>query len=358
MARKLGDSGFFLFGGRKTVGSFAHAIMIILFGSSNNSAYAACRPTELAPTPPQWGLNEICPLGFDGLSSYNKLDSRSDREEIGRTRERLRLNSFITASTRKRQRLDRLKEGGSIHVNVLKTGSRIRRFFITLMAAADGAHLDITIPLEFGLGYGLEQSRTVHMRLDMSMNNHHTPYALKSERNSVARQLGILVTGSIAHGPRKGAKFTLWLQSSRKEGPAQAEKLIECLDAQGVAIRGSEMGVNNRPRNVVWTEGSFLNSTQRPVDSGAPDSRNTLTIESATIQDDHLISTEGFSTMISHLVREIQVRVLSRKMRVTPEILVYFKEYTAISIARSILKSIRQPVADMFSSEVQFTTSQ
>lgn len=337
---------------------FAHAIMIILFGSSIKSEYAACRPTELAPTPPQWGLNETCPLSFDGLSSYNKLDSRSDREEIGRTRERLRLNSFIAASTRKRQRLDRLKGGGPIHVNVLKTGSRIRRFFITPMTAADGAHLDITIPREIGLGYGLEQSRTVHMRLDMSVNNHHTPYALKSERNSPARQLGILVTGSIAYGPRKGAEFTHWLQTSRKEGPAQAENLIKCLNSQGVTIRGPELRVNDRPSNVVWAEGSFVSSTQRPAASGAPNPRNISTMESETVQDDRLVSNEEFSTMITQLVRRIQGRVLSRKMRVTPAILLYFKEHSAISIARSILESIRQPVVDMFSSGVQFTTPQ
>jgi hypothetical protein len=187
---------------------FAHAIMIILFGSSINSQYATYRPTELAPTPPRWGLNETCPLGFNSLPSYNKLNSRSDPEEISRTRERLRLNSLLAASTRKRQRLNRLKEGGPIHVNILKTGSCIRRFFITPITATNSARLDITIPREIGLSYGLEQSRTVHIRLDISRKNHHTPYTLKSERNSLARQLGILVARSIAYSPRKGAKFT------------------------------------------------------------------------------------------------------------------------------------------------------
>lgn len=100
---------------------------------------------------------------------------------------------------------------GYIHINVFKTSSRVRRFFITPLTAADGGHLDITIPLGVGLTYGLEQSRTVHMRLDLSTKNHHTPYAFKSERNSRARHLGILLSGSIPNGPRKGASFSHWL---------------------------------------------------------------------------------------------------------------------------------------------------
>jgi hypothetical protein len=81
-------------------------------------------------------------------------------------------------------------------------------------------------------------------------------------------------------------------------------------------------------------------------------------MQPATIQDDHLVSNEEFSTMINNLVRRIQGRVLSRKMRVTPAILLYFKEHSAISIAGTILESIRQPVVNMFSSGVQFTTPQ
>lgn len=134
------------------------------------------------------------------------------------------------------------------------------------MTAADGAHLDITIPLGIGLTYGLEQTRTVHMRLDLSTKSHHTPYALKLDRNSGARQLGILLIGSIANGPRKGAKFSHWLQSQRKEGPAQAEKLIEFLESQGGTPSALETTHNQKPNTVLWAKDSFKSSTEPPAD--------------------------------------------------------------------------------------------
>jgi hypothetical protein len=101
-----------------------------------------------------------------------------------------------------------------------------------------------------------------------------------------------------------------------------------------------------------------VNSTQLPIDSKLPASRSISTIESTTIQDNHLVTNKVFAAMITHLVRRIRGRVLSRKMRVTPAALLYFKEHAETWIARAILRSIRQPVVDIISSEAQFTTSQ
>lgn len=276
---------------------FAHAVMVILFGSYTDLHYSSCRPKGMAPTP-QWGLNEIGPLGRNGLSFYNKVEEVSDLEVIDRTRQRLRSNSFVAASTRQRRRCDRLKDGGDIHVNVFKTGSRVRRFFITPMTAADGAHFDITIPLGIGLTYGLEQSRTVHMRLDLSTKNHHTPYAFKSDRNSGVRQLGILLTGSIANGPRKGAKFSHWLQSQRKEGPAQAEKLIKFLESQGGTPSALETTHNQRPNTVLWAKDSFKSSTEPPADYRAAAPRTPTQNPTISQQAIPKISQE-FSTIIT-----------------------------------------------------------
>lgn len=64
---------------------FAHAVMVILFGSYTDLHYSSCRPKGMAPTP-QWGLNEIGPLGRNGLSFYNKVEGVSDPEVIDRTR--------------------------------------------------------------------------------------------------------------------------------------------------------------------------------------------------------------------------------------------------------------------------------
>lgn len=333
----------------------SHTVMIILFGSSVHNHHSACRPKLLAAAPEKWGLNESTPLTVDGLSSYNKLKGVVDAEEISRTHKRLHSNSLAAASTRKRRRFDRLNEGGDIHVNVLRMGARVKRFFITPMIAADGAHLNITIPLGLGLSCGLETTRTVHMRLDLSTNNHHTPYALKSERNSRARRLGILITGSIASGPRQGAKFTHWVQSSRKEGSAHSEKLIEFLQNGNGTTHRLDVRAKNRPTTVIWSKDRFINSTQPPVDSTAQGFRKTPTPQSASLPERCPRITNDFPVMIYRLVQRLQAKVLDRKMRVSPTIFSYFKNHPAGSTAIALVENVRAPVVNIMLSEKQFT---
>jgi hypothetical protein len=335
----------------------AHTVMIILFGSSIYHHYAAYRPKALPPTPPQWGLNEHWPLASKTIANCNKLEDVTDSEEIRRIHERLQVNKLLAASTRKKWRYERLADGGAIHVNVLKTGARIRRFFITPMTAADGAHVNITIPLGIGLSCGLEKGRTVHMSLDLSTCNHHTPYAERSELNSRARRLGLLITGSIVGGRRDGAEFTHWLRTPRKEGPMQSEALIDFLENPNVTTRDIMQRLNRRPNTVVWSGASFINSTKVPLGhSASPNQKQPIT-EPATSPKQSLQVDGKFSLMISQLIHKIRVAVLQKKMRVQPTAHSYFKEHSESSICAVLLSSIRQPVVDILTSQEQLSAT-
>lgn len=336
---------------------FAHAVMVIMFASCQDVDYIACRPPTLLPMPLQWGLNETGPLHFHNIATYNKLCGVSNPEEKERIRYRQSINSLASASAKKRQRCERLRRGGAIHVNVHRAGSHIKRFFITPMSAADGGRIDITIPLKLGLRNRLEQSPTVDMTLDLSTANHHRPYASKSERDSRMRRLGILITGIIPSGPRKGAQFRQWLQSSRKEGERQAEKLIGFLDPHNETHLHQDTSGEDCSSSFASTRngGSFSNST--PPTQAASLLSSTASHSQVTPQDAISTKNPSFSSMITRLVQKIRLKVLSRKMKVTPALLVYFKNRTAESIATALLRGIRQPVVNLISSKEELTAT-
>jgi hypothetical protein len=103
--------------------------------------------------------------------------------EAATIRERLRNTSVAAALTKQKYRQTRLRQGGRIHVNVLIANGRIKRYFLTPMIAADGGHVDLTIPLFLGLEYGLEVDRYVDIKFDISRAaNHSSPYAPRSLR--------------------------------------------------------------------------------------------------------------------------------------------------------------------------------
>ena len=206
--------------------NIAHAVMTIVFGAFENSSYIACRPSGLPDCPQSWGLNELGPLGLNGLASYNRIRNGQAKEEATLVHERNVLAGRRCQDTKRQQHYKRLKNGGHIHVNVLETNGIVKRFFITPMTKTDGCHIDITIPRVAGLSFGLQISRSVDIKFDLEPGMDHShPYALQAQTASISRKLGILILGKYACGRQKGAEFCYWIQCNRSEAISKAERL-------------------------------------------------------------------------------------------------------------------------------------
>lgn len=228
----------------------AHAVMTVLFGAYQNHSYLECRPSHLPVNPQLRGLNEFGPLGQDGLVGYNSLRHGADQKETALIFERAVLAGRLSGGRVQQERMGRLKTGGPIHVNVLKSAGAVKRFFITPMIKSDSCYIDISIPLIHGLAYGLEISRSVNVLFDMQPGmDHLRPYAIRAKSHSLARQLGILITGIRIRGPHKGGEFKLWVQCNRREAVTKADKLAHTLlsllpinhDSLNTANEGTEL---------------------------------------------------------------------------------------------------------------------
>ncbi|WQF84253.1 hypothetical protein CDEST_09267 [Colletotrichum destructivum] len=336
----------------------AQATMTVLLGSCPRSSYVACRPTRLKPAPQAWGLNEIAPLRLDGLATYYKGFDTMDQEEAVILRQKRAIASETTSFTASRRRQDRLRNGGPVRVYVLRQGGRVVRFHVTLMTAKDGAHVDITIPLMIGLEYGLQTTRKVDIKLELSARNHHTPFANKAAHNTNARRLGIILSGTRATGSMKGMGFTHWLQSPRKAALLKAEKLIQFLSKYH--RHGGET-LNDRSetssRYVSWSGQSFV-STLEPVgreQQHVPSKRQT----SHAVEQNDMERSGGqkFYGMLLETVEVLQRLCNSRKIRATPNVCAYLKTKSAKDIATMIAAAVRAPVIDILLSTTEFTAS-
>ncbi|KAL5364804.1 hypothetical protein BJX96DRAFT_139009 [Aspergillus floccosus] len=335
----------------------AQTVMTVLFGTCLNKAYAACRPKYLVSIPPDWGLNEMGPLGPDTLATYNKIGDGADPEEVRLIRERLHAAHVAFSAVHHDRRLKRARNGGPIHVNILTQHGEIKRFFITPMKARDGGHINISIPLPIGLHYGLQESRSVDMTLDLSTRNHHTPYAAKSMYNSNARRLGLLLEGRYAVGPQKGTKYSHWLQSNMRAGIGQAEKLIQFISNDQDDVRQTTALKRSRPNHVAWKKNNFVNQPE-------PE-RNELSLCSEPgISSDPSPKTSFFPSqgangvlrpVVLQLLRALQSRIMSEKIRVCPTIRRYFKGKNVEPLADTISQAVRPAVAELLISSEPFT---
>ncbi|KAJ6016356.1 hypothetical protein N7540_010947 [Penicillium herquei] len=329
----------------------AHAVMIIMFGSCQDSDYAFCRPQKMHSPPSQWGLNETGPLHCLKITTFNQLSGVSNPDDVDRIRYRQRMNALSAASSKNRQRRERISEGGPIHVTAHRSGRRIKRYFITPMTSADGGPVDISIPVNIGSKYRLEQAGTVNVTLDLSNTNHHRPYAAKSEPHSKLRCLGILITGSAPCGPRKGFFFKTWLQSFRITGCSHAEKLIEFIERRNKIscvhyADASLDSANNVPVNEEPTVTSMLTELSLP---------NSLPPGPLIGDDDRSNSVHNFEHMVSEVVRNIRFKVLSRQMKVCPAVSVYFANRPVDSIVMAIMSAICPPVVHILTSHDEIT---
>jgi hypothetical protein len=57
--------------------------------------------------------------------------------------------TIASSLTKKLKRQNHLRQGRNIHVNILRQEGHIKRFFITPMTAADGAHIDFSLTIGF-----------------------------------------------------------------------------------------------------------------------------------------------------------------------------------------------------------------
>lgn len=334
----------------------AQTVMTVLFGTCLNKAYAACRPEYLARVPPDWGLNEMGPLGPDTLATYNKIDDGADPEETMLIRERLHASHVAFSAVHHERRLKRARNGGPIHVNILIQSGEIKRFFITPMKARDGGHVDILIPLPIGLHYGLQVSRSVNLTLDLSTRNHHTPYAAKSMYNSDARRLGLLLEGHYAVGPQKGSKFSHWLQSNMRAGIGKAEKLIQFISNECGDINQANISKGSRPDYVVWRQNNFVNQPE-------PE-RSELSLHPELKFNHSSSDTPPYPgqevngmlrQVILQLLRALQARIISKKIRVCPTIWRYFKGSDLETMADAVSQAVRPAAAELLVSSKPFT---
>ncbi|KPM42470.1 hypothetical protein AK830_g4115 [Neonectria ditissima] len=334
----------------------AQAIMTILFGSCSRNSYVACRPKYLKPSPRDWGLNEIGPLRLDGVATYYKDFDAMDPEEAAILRQKRAISGKTRSLTASRRREDRLRNGGPVRVYVVQQGGRVVRFQITLMTAKDGAHVDITIPLLIGLDYGLQISRTVDIRLELSARNHHAPFAIKAAYNTEARRLGMILSGTRAAGPQKGVKFTHWLQSTRKGTLDKAAKLIQFLRNRynrcGEAVREETTS-----KFVVWSGQSFLNTSEpvSEIHQPFPERQAPQVVEVQSIFQ--RAGDQRFYEILLQMTKALQRLSISRKIRATPSVRSYFKTHTAKAIATTIATAVRPQVTDVLLSTAEFTVS-
>lgn len=161
----------------------AHAVMTVLFQGYENGPYLRCRPPDMPLALPTWGLNHIGPLGQDGLTEYKKHYLLSDPNEAEFIRHATSASAKDSNQKRslltQRKRIDRLINGGQIHVNVLKISGIVRRFFFTALTKSEGSHIDITVPIDIGIKHGLEEHRTLQVVFDVApTTDHQIPYAI------------------------------------------------------------------------------------------------------------------------------------------------------------------------------------
>lgn len=336
----------------------AQTVMIILFGSCPTGSYTTCRPKHLKPFPPNWGLNDIGPLRLDGLASYNRNLDTMDPEERQILLRRHAKNGETTALKARCHRQDRLKKGGPIRVYILQRGGRVERFFITLMTARDGAHIDIVIPLQVGLEYGLQLSRTIDINLDLSARNHYAPFATKAAYNSDARRLGLVFSGIRATGPQKGVKFTHWLQSPMRAAISKAEKLVTFLSGYYVGSAEAVENTTKTPDFVVWSGTAFINVSE-PADKTVHQPTPILLGHKAADKQDVCDRNESQSLyeIILQIIKALKRLSMSGKIRVTPSIRLYFNTNTADVIAATISVAVRPVVGVILLSTEPFTVS-
>ncbi|CVK92416.1 uncharacterized protein FMAN_07312 [Fusarium mangiferae] len=334
------------------------AIMAILFGSCPRNGYVVCRPKPLVPVPLNWGLNEISPLRLNGLKTYFKGLDTMDPEESAVLRQTRATIGNQCSMTAMRRRQDRLRNGGAFRVYVLNQNGHVVRFHITLMTRQDGAHVDIVLPLQVGLRYGLQLSRTVDVNLELSARNHRFPFASSAAYDSNARHLGIAISGTHAVGSQKGTAFTHWVQSPKKAAIRKAEALVDFLrgpsDLQ--SINAKEGKVLN---SVTWSGNRFVTS---PL---MTDTRqNVSTPSKIPYNEDHAdVEFNGFKSdqhrelypEVLIITKALQRLSLSRKIRTTPSVRLYFRVNEAEFIASTITSAIRTEVACLILSTEEFT---
>jgi hypothetical protein len=333
----------------------AQTIMTILFGSYPSSSYLSCRPKHLKPCPPGWGLNEKAPLCLDGLPRYREnLNDRNRREQICQPTTAMSSKGIAFKASCRRQEL--LSNGGPIRVYVLQQAGRVTRFFITLLTARDGAHVDIVIPLLVGLKYGLQESRTVHINVEVGAGNHFAPFATKAAHNGNARKLGIIISGTYAIGPRKGTKFTHWLQSPTQAAIGKAEKLTSYL-SKCFDYSLAEVGETKSRKFVTWSDRKFLHVSERQKEHSRSVTRKSPGDQSV---EEHAVLQQCDDRMyhvVLPIIQALQQLAISYKIRTTRNILSYFKTCTAQSIADTISGAVRPIVADLLLSTEEFTVS-
>lgn len=330
----------------------AQTVMVLMFQSSHASSYTACRPPALFNVPQQWGLNETGPLHFDNIATYNRLNDTMDADDIKRIRNRQSANSLISAGSKKQKRNERLKKGGSIHINVHRAGEKIKRFFITPMTTADGCHIDLTIPIELAFRYQLQDVHTVQMLLDLNAADHPKAYASRAARSTLARQLGILITGSSPGGRTGGRKFKIWLKSQRQEGIRHAEILIGRISRQK-STQIQDPGERDVITSVQGNDTTF-NPTCAAINIWQP---GPSIVQNANDQTHFPSKPWNFTSIIHELVCGLRFEVLHQDMTTTPTVLNFFKMHSTDSITTILTKSIRRPVVNMILSSEEFSAS-
>jgi hypothetical protein len=329
--------------------------MVIIFRACESGPYVACRPAQLPKCNESWGLNEIGPLGQHGMASYNKIRYGRMQEEIALLHERNVFAGRRRQELRRQNRSERPVPSGPMHVNVFLKDGIIKRFFITPMTKNDGHHIDITIPRVIGLEYGLFSSRTVNVQFRLTPSyDHPHPYAIQASSGSFPRRLGILISGSYAHGSQMGESFEYWIQCNRPEAVVKAEKLARRIRAPsgGCASPMMPCGSEQATRLDNWLQSNPMGNTDvATIESPGPDcssldNRSPAGPSSDIGESSTTYDPDAFNLCIC-ILQHLKEKVQKKRIRAMDSVKRCLDAVPTVHLAKRVAEAIRPGVLSL-----------